>query len=160
MNCPILEATASDPTLAARSQINPSGKKHLDKAYAVIDEAIEHSEERRKNLVLPMTFGGAVALLEEHRVKIAEYTNQQKEIKSVRVMGDRMFQATTTQGFLITVKFIGESLDVQPLIEDEFEHDHMLSQQMAHLRIHTPAKINRGRALVAATGRVGGNKSK
>ena len=149
MHIAVLQATESDPTLIARTQVERIADHHKKRMKEAIVEALALSERKRTNLVAVFSFGGGYCFLLEEREDVGKYCEMltAEGVTKVQWKNHTHFICETKWHNTLTIKFSGETLESvpPPVDEDEFEEDYMLSQMMVQVRARATPQMKTGR---------------
>ena len=144
MNVVVMEATQSDPILIARAEIKAVDEQEIKRVTETIVEVLEVVEKKKRtNFVIVASVGARYCILESQRDAIANFAKKQPDIVSVERPHHQYFVCNTKWDTKITVKFSGESLEVIPIVVDDFEEEFELSQMMAKVAIRATPQRNR-----------------
>ena len=148
MNVAVLQATESDPTLIARTQVELISDKDKKRMKEVIVKALELVGRKRSNQVAVFSFGAGYCFLLDEREEVGKYceTLAAEGVTKVEWKDHKHFICETKWHNTLTIKFSGETLESVPIPEeDEFEEDYMLSQMMVQVRARAIPQMKKGR---------------
>ena len=96
MNVAILEATQSDNTRAARTEVKKIEDHQLERIMEGIDEILEVVEKKKRtNYVIVASVGARHCILESQRDTIAAYAKDLEDIKKIERPHHQMIMCTT-----------------------------------------------------------------